>query len=106
MSHISSAPLTMRAKTDKEAPHLTGMKGRHSQDPAPDPALDLVLDLVLKNVTERVVGPGSVSEIETAMTTGIVMSGAPAEKGIGNTEGGEGQPPQPKMINLPLRSLQ
>ncbi len=51
-------------------------------------------------------GPGSVSEIETAMTTGIVMSGAPAERGIGNTEGGEGQPPQPKMINLPLRSLQ
>ncbi len=51
-------------------------------------------------------GPGSVSEIETAMTTAIVMSGAPAERGIGNTGGGEGQPPQPKMINLPLRSLQ
>lgn len=51
-------------------------------------------------------GPGSVSELETAMTTGIVMSGAPAERGIGNTGGGEGQPPQPKIINLPLRSLQ
>lgn len=51
-------------------------------------------------------GPGSVSEIEAAMMTGIVMKGAPAERGIGNIGGGEGQPPQPKMINLPMKSLQ
>lgn len=50
--------------------------------------------------------PGSVSVIETAMAIGIVTSGAPAERGIGNTGGGEGQAPQTKMINLPPRSLQ
>lgn len=75
----------MRAKTDKEAPHLrgktcvildlgkiyvefrpflktllffsiSGMKKGHSQDPALDLAPDLTL---LKNVTEGVVGEGS-----------------------------------------------
>lgn len=79
----------MRAKTDKEAPHLrgkscvildlgksyvefrpflktllffsiSGMRRGHSQDPALDLAPDLTPDLaLLKNVTEGVVGEGS-----------------------------------------------
>ncbi len=75
----------MRAKTDKEAPHLTGksvtslnkktkqinVKFRSfcklvsfvsilgtKRSHSQDPALDPALDLVLKNITERVVGEG------------------------------------------------
>lgn len=94
-----------RAKTEKEAPHLTGMKRSQNQDPAQDPTPDLAPDLaLLVNVIEGLVGPGS--ESGTVMVIGSVTSGAPAERGIGNTGGGEGQPLQKKMINLPLRSLQ
>lgn len=61
--------------------------------------------IYLRSPVIVVSGPGSVSETEIATEAEIVTNGAPAERGIGNTEGGKGRLHQPRVITLPQRSL-